>query len=112
MTRIEAQSYPISIFMAGSLNTAFEVCLKYCDEAGYCVTLHGTGYIYRDRRGGRHDQGFVVGLINYPRFPEEPEAIWARAETLAELLREACEEDSYTIQAPDKTVWFSIRDQG
>lgn len=110
MKRVEVLSYPVSIFMAGPMKDAFDICMKYCADVGYCVTLNGTGYISRDIRGGaRHDPGFVVGLINYPRFPAEPRTIWHHAETLAALLCSGLDQQSYTIQAPDKTVWFSHR---
>jgi hypothetical protein len=53
----------------------------------------------------------IVGLINYPRFPSTPEAIWAHAEALALKLIEGLGQESASIQAPDKTVWISFRDQ-
>lgn len=102
-------SYPLSIFMAGDMRDAFDVCMKYCDQVGFCVTLNGTGYIYRNHRGGQHSPGFVVGLINYPRFPMSKGQLWERATELAELLREKLGEDSYTIQAPDETRFVSRR---
>lgn len=104
-----APSYPMSIFMAGDMRSAFDVCMEYCERVGFCVTLNGTGYIYRGRGHGTHSPGFVVGLINYPRFPMSPEQLWERAMELAELMLKACGQESYTIQAPDKTVWFSHR---
>lgn len=108
---VTVPSYPVSIFMAGDMRDAFDVCMKYCDDVGYCVTLNGTGYISKGHRGPRHDPGFVVGFINYPRFPAEPNTIWRHAETLAALLCAALGQQSYTIQAPDRTVWFSHRDR-
>lgn len=102
-------SYPMSIFMAGDMKTAFDVCMEYCERVGFCVTLNGTGYVYRGRGHGTHSPGFVVGLINYPRFPMTKEQLWGRARELAELLRDACEQESYTIQAPDDTVFVSDR---
>lgn len=105
MKRVEVQSYPVSIFMAGWLGDAYRVCRDYCDEVGLCVTVAATEYIYT----GGSESGFVVGLINYPRFPADPEAIWQRAEELASILRERLGQESYTIQAPDKTVWISHR---
>lgn len=58
-------SYPVSIFMAGDYNAAREICRAYCDEVGYCVTVTPTSYVYT----GGEESGFIVGLINYPRFP-------------------------------------------
>lgn len=109
MTRLECPSYPMSIFMSGDMKDAFNVCMEYCERVGFCVTLNGTGYIYRGKGRGIHSPGFVVGLINYPRFPMTQEQLWERASDLAELLREACEAESYTIQAPDRTEFTSYR---
>lgn len=103
----ENPSYPISIFMAGDISAATDYVRQYCDENGLCVTVTPTCYVYT----GGQEAGFIVGLINYPRFPSSPEGLWAVAESVAAYLRERLYQDSYTIQAPDKTVWFSHRVQ-
>ena len=105
MKRVEVPSYPVSIFIAGEPWRAQAVCSDFCDRVGLCVTVTETSYRYT----GGSEQGVIVGLINYPRFPSTPEAIWERAEQLASVLRERLGQQSYTIQAPDKTVWFSHR---
>lgn len=108
MKRVEATSYPVSIFIAApSIFEAETICRDYCDATGFCVTVTETNYVYT----GGEEAGVIVGLINYPRFPKQPAEIWARAEELAAVLRERLGQDSYTIQAPDKTVWFSHRAQ-
>jgi hypothetical protein len=56
-------------------------------------------------------EGVVVGLINYPRFPAEPREIWSKAEELGKRLRDGLYQESFTIQASDKTVWFSWREE-
>lgn len=105
MKRVEVPSYPVSIFMAGDWMAADRVCDAYCAEVGLCVTITPTHYTFT----GGYEDGFIVGLINYPRFPKTPEEIWRHAEALAEQMLEECRQQSYTIQAPDKTVWFSHR---
>lgn len=106
MKRIEAPSYPVSIFVAGSVWQAETICLNYCDEIGLCVTVTETVYCYT----GGEESGVIVGLINYPRFPAEPAEIFAKAEALALLLIDGLGQQSASIQAPDKTVWISFRD--
>jgi len=103
--RVEAPSYPVSIFMAGSAYHARVVCGNFCSAVGLCVTVSETTYVYR----GGSETGVVIGLINYPRFPKSPAEIWTVAETLAARLCPQLAQLSYTIQAPDKTVWFSHR---
>lgn len=105
MKRVEVASYPVSIFIAGTVWEAETACLDYCDRVGLCVTVTETIYCYT----GGEEAGVIVGLINYPRFPSTPEAIWARAEELAADLCERLRQQSYTIQAPDRTVWISHR---
>lgn len=106
MKRVEVPSYPVSIFMAGPVATARGIAQRFCDAVGLCVTVTPTSYIYTD---GNED-GFAVGLINYPRFPATPFAIWDKASELAERLREGLGQQSYTIQSPDRTVWISFRE--
>ncbi|RYE61453.1 MAG: hypothetical protein EOO82_01845 [Oxalobacteraceae bacterium] len=101
----ETISYPVSIFIAGRACDVEDMCMTYCDEVGLCVTATPTTFIYT----GGEEAGYIVGLINYPRFPNDPATIWAHAETLAARLCAEAEQQSYTIQAPDKTVWFSHR---
>lgn len=96
----------MSIFIAGRASDIEDQCRTYADEVGFCVTATPTTYIYR----GGEEEGYIVGLINYPRFTKPPEEIWAHAEALAERLRVEAGQESYTIQAPDKTVWFSWRE--
>lgn len=101
----EVQSYPISIFMAGDIAAATDYTRHYCDQEGLCVTITPTTYVYTHGQ----ESGFIVGLINYPRFPSKLDDLWQTAEALAAYLRERLYQESYTIQAPDKTVWFSHR---
>jgi len=108
MKRLEAASYPVSIFIGGSVWEAETICRAYCDEVGLCVTVTETNYVYTDGE----TLGVIVGLINYPRFPSTPVAIWAHAEVLAERLRVGLKQESFTIQAPDRTVWISLREEG
>lgn len=105
MTRVEVASYPVSIFIAGDARDAERVCRAYCNEIGLCVTVTPTNYIYT----GGSQAGVIVGLINYPRFPAEPDAIWEKAECLGHLLLAGLYQETFTIQAPDRTAFFSGR---
>jgi hypothetical protein len=107
MTRTEAPSYPVTIFIAGSFAEAIEICRQYCDQVGFCVTVDQTVYVYT----GGMESGVRIGLINYPRFPKEPDEIRQHAEHLGIRLRLGLKQDSYTIMASDGTVWISHREQ-
>ena len=105
MKRAAVTSYPVSIFIGGSGKDAAILARGYCDDVGLCVTVTETRYVYT----GGLTFGVIVGLINYPRFPSEPVEIWAHAEALGAILCRRLNQESYTIQAPDKTEWFSHR---
>jgi hypothetical protein len=96
-------TYWARIYMAGNLAEAERICRAHCYSVGLCVTLNPTEYIY----SAGQESGFVVGLINYPRFPATPEEIDAKAEVLAGLLRVALSQRSFTIQTPNETRWFT-----
>lgn len=106
MIEQECPSYPVSIFIAGSVWEAETVCREYSDAVGFCVTVTGTNYVYTSGE----ESGVIVGLINYPRFPSTPEAITAHAFALGDLLRERLGQQSYSIQTPERTIWRSWRE--
>lgn len=101
----KCHSYPVQIFTAGDYDRAVQVCQEYCDRVGLCVTVSRTLYVYT----GGQEHGLVVGLINYLRFPALPGLIESRALELAHLLRTALGQDSFTIQTPEKSAWYSWR---
>lgn len=107
MKTLSCPSCPVSIFIAGDYYRAKQICQKFCDHAGLCVTVTSTSYIYTDGE----QMGVIVGLINYPRFPAEPADIAIKAVRLAGLLREGLGQQSYSIQYPDATVWHSWGEQ-
>ena len=101
----ECQSYNVQILIAGDISTAKMTCRKWCMDIGGCVTVEPLDYIYT----GGEEAGVRVGLINYPRFPAEPDEIIERAKTLAELLMVDLCQHSYSIVTPENTIWRSRR---
>lgn len=107
MNRKTETAFYANIYMAGDVQDAKRICANYCMK-GLCVTVTETTFIYT---GGR-ETGFVVGLVNYPRFPSTPEDITREAETLADvLIRNLCQH-SALIQTPADAIWISRRDAG
>src|SRR3546814_18754568 len=100
MIRKECPSYPISIFMAGGMWDAQNVCNAYCDEVGFCVSLTRTDFSYN----GGSAPSFIVGLIHYPRFPAAPDVLWAHADALAAPLRLALHQATHTLQTQRKRL--------
>ena len=105
MKRVEIETYTAQIYVAGSLGDAMRVCQDYCDSVGLCVTVEPVSYVYTD---GATD-GVRIGLINYGRFPSNPDAVFGHAEKLANILiLDLCQQTA-TIIATDRSVWLTRR---
>lgn len=100
-----APSFTARIWIAGSYDAAIEAVREFCEE-GACFSVTRCAYVYT---GGMED-GVCVTRINYPRFPAYKDDIKSQCERLAEFLRERLFQDSYSIEFPDETVWYSRRE--
>lgn len=94
------------IYMAGAVVEAEQVCREFCYEVGFCVTVTPTLYVYK----GGEEAGFIVGCINYPRFPAHPAEIEGKAWALGHRLMLRLCQSSFTVETPAKTEWFSRRE--
>lgn len=92
------------------LDTARAVCHAYCDEVGLCVTFIPLEFIYTAGKSEGGEPGFAVGLINYPRFPDEPGTIREQALELAGRLMRAMCQMRVSVVMPDETVMLSNPD--
>ena len=110
MIEREGCTYVVSIYMAGDIHQAKRELRKECypPNQGLCVTVEPTSYIY----SGGEEAGFRVGLVNYPRFPTDHDALFARARGIAERLIPVLCQWSALIVAPDRSVWLSVRPEG
>ncbi|MDW9481935.1 hypothetical protein GOB57_25120 [Sinorhizobium meliloti] len=100
-----APSIRFEIFIAGDYAQAKQICRKWTLEVGACVTVEPVDYIYT----GGEEQGIRVGLINYPRFPTDHDALYAKTRALAEELMIGLCQLSYSIVGPETTEWVSRR---
>jgi len=105
MKRVEVISYPVTIWMAGDCAAAIRNMEDHVQLYPFCVTVTPTTYVHTSGT----DPGIAIGLINYPRFPAEPSVIWTKAKQIGAFLCDRLGQQSYTIQAPNKTEWFSHR---
>ena len=85
----------------------FEIIREVCFAGGICVTISPTTFIYM----GGEEEGYEVGLLNYPRFPETPNILQAKARTLALRLLEGTHQHSILNVGDDKSEWISRRPQ-
>lgn len=107
--RIETQpTYWARIYMSGPIEAAKQIIRAQCHAAGLCVTIEPTHFIYT----GGEEAGYVVGLINYPRFPSTPDAILERAQQLADNLLRGTYQHSALIMTPQNTEWITTRQDG
>jgi hypothetical protein len=94
------------IYLSGPIEVAKQVIRADCLREGLCVTIEPTTFIYT----GGEEAGYVVGLINYPRFPIEPEALFARARSLMHKLLDGTFQQSGLLMTPLFTEWVSNRE--
>ena len=99
----QCDTFYCDIFIAGDIAVIKQICRKHCLEVGLCVTVTPTDYIYT----GGEETGAIIGLINYPRFPEDTHKIILKATLLGRLLMEGCYQKSYSITMPGKTIRYS-----
>ena len=100
----EIPSYWVWIYLSGDRSVIEQSCREYC-LCGLCVTVENVKYIYT----GGEELGVRVGLINYPRFPDENSGIWDTAVDMAIKLRNGAYQDSVLIMDNEKTLWITNR---
>jgi len=102
------KSYTANIYVGfqegydGKIHTieeAINIAQEYCNSAGYGLTVTPTTFIYKD---GRED-GCIIGLINYPRFPTVPEVIQHHAFRLADIFLEEFKQNRISFVCEDIT---------
>ncbi len=105
------ETYTVRIYMSGPISVAKQVVRKYCMElnqikgTGLCVTVDPTTFIYT----GGEEEGFVVGMLNYPKFPTTEENLNQLAEELAGKLMDETYQWSALLVNPKTSVWINRR---
>lgn len=100
------KTFYASIYLAGDVNFIKQFCKEHCYNIGLCVTVESLDFVYT----GGGEPGACVRLINYPRFPSEPEKILEMAKELALFLREKTCNDSILVETPGETFWITRRE--
>jgi len=96
----------VKIYLSGPIEVAKQVCRERCMARGLCVTIEPTLFVYT----GGEEAGYVVGLINYPRFPSTPEYLNGVAEEIAQALLERTAQWSALMMTPKETTWLTVRE--
>lgn len=86
-----------------SLSAVENICQKYCDETGFCVSITPTKYVYTDG----WETGAIVGILNYPRFSQDHDKLRERTLNLATELMLGLEQLRVTIDFPNDTAMLT-----
>lgn len=100
-----ADTYVVRLYLSGPIEVAKQIIRAETMREGLCVTIEPTTYIYT----GGEEAGYVVGLLNYPRFPCEPQQLEERARDLMSKLLAATYQHSALMVAPSKSEWVTLR---
>lgn len=104
-THLIESTHWVRLYLSGPIEAAKQAIREDCLREGLCVTIEPTTFIYT----GGEEAGYVVGLINYPRFPSDQETIDARAMDLMKKLLAATFQTSALMMTPTKSEWISTR---
>ena len=99
------KTFQVRIYVSGPIEHAKALLRKEVMRKGLCVTIEPTTFIY----SGGEESGYVVGLIQYPRFPARESSIVLRAKKIANLLMRQTAQWSALVVAPDKSIYMSCR---
>ena len=80
-------------------NEAEQILQEYCDDIPYCVSMTPTKFIY----DGSNEEGIIIGLINYPRFPSTREDVTNKAFEIAEIFLKKFNQNRISIVCSDQT---------
>lgn len=83
---------------------ARSICSNYCKDHPLGVTVTPTEFIYVN---GMED-GVIIGLINYPRFPSSKEEVKEHAERLGEIMAKKFKQHRFSIQDTEKTTTYEL----
>lgn len=105
MRRLTEPTHYARIYLSGPMDVAKQIIRAECMREGLCVTIEPTDFVYT----GGEEAGYVVGLVNYPRFPSFEAKVTERALALAELLLNSTHQWSAMVVTGRETIWLTAR---
>ena len=82
------------------IDDVYKICQEYTDEVGWCVSITPTQYIYKNG----YEDGAIIGVIQYPRFPKSHKLLEELTIKLAEILRTELKQLCISVVFPDRTI--------
>lgn len=101
-------SYQVTVWIAGCIETAKRVVRECAYAAGQCVTITPTTFIYT----GGEESGVSLGLVAYPKYPRPHGEILQAARDLVAALLPALNQRTALIVATDVTEWVLVDPPG
>lgn len=105
MHKANVTTFWARLYLSGPIEVAKQIIRGECRREGLCITIEPTMFIYT----GGEEVGYIVGLINYPKFPVSDGLLEQRARDLMHLLLEATFQDSALMMTPQSTEWITKR---
>ena len=106
MKHLTEPTYQIHIYLSGPIEVAKQMLREHVAVYPQCVTIAPTTFLYT----GGEEQGYVIGLLNYPRFPSTPEELNIYAMNLAHRLLAHTFQTSAMVVTPAETLWITTRE--
>lgn len=107
VTLLECTTYQVTLVISrvdkqGISRNGRVVIQEFVDNVGLCVTVTETSFLFSYGA----EVGYLIGFINYPRFPKTPTQIDNLAILLGEKLKAHLDQTRYSIIYPDRTVTY------
>lgn len=96
------QTFYANIHLAGDYSTCKSVCREIAYTFGFCFQISEVDYIYT----GGQESGVLIRVINYPRFPRDPEEITKLCIEFAKKISAVMCQKSFTIETSTDTMYF------
>ncbi len=97
------ESGTFRIWIGGPISEVERACAEFCTERGFCVAIEPVRYVYT----GAREDGVVVTVLNYPRFPKSLGELRSVSNELAEFLIKRGYQRSATVEGPDQSSYLS-----
>lgn len=82
-----------------TIDEVYDICQKYVNTIKYCVTVTPTKFIYVNG----NENGVIIGLINYPRFPNTQKKIREISFNLSDIFLNQFKQYRISVTTPNKT---------
>lgn len=107
MQQKTVETYWVRIYLSGPIEVAKQTIREECLNVGLCVTIEPTVFIFT----GGEESGYVIGLVNYPRFPMENKDLLLLARRLMSKVLNSTFQHSAMLMTPEITEWVSKREK-